>query len=178
MHDTMAAKGKITQFQTTPAFDLVTGDATQAYGGALTKAIRSMVFVRPGVLLVFDSLASDVPRKWEWNIHALKAMTVTSSRSIELEMGGERLCVERLSGPDMMFSQTNQFTFNPNGDYPKQWHGVFKSAPKSKSIQMLTKLSVNCERPPIEVTEDSEGLAVSLDGHRFVFSNSGVVPAP
>jgi hypothetical protein len=174
MHDTMAAKGKITQFETTPAYDMVTGDATHAYGGALTKAVRSMVYVRPGVLLVFDSLASDTPRTWEWNIHALKAMTVTGRRSIEIEKDGERLCVEILSGPDMDFTQTDQFAFAPSGDYPKQWHGVFKSTARSKVFRMLTLLTVNCERPSTEVTDDSGGLGVVLAGHHFVFSNSSV----
>ncbi|MHB1084263.1 MAG: heparinase II/III domain-containing protein [Thiobacillus sp.] len=174
LHDTMAAKGKITQFETTPAYDMVTGDATQAYGGALSHAVRSMVYVRPGVILVFDSLASDTPRTWEWNIHALKAVAATGKRSIEIEKDGERLCVEVLRGPDMDFSQTDQFGFEPSGDYPKQWHGVFKSAAKSKTFQMLTLLSVNCERPPVEVTDDSAGLGVALAGHRFVFSNSNV----
>lgn len=174
MHDTMAAKGKITQFETTAAYDLVTGDATQAYGGALTRAVRSMVYVRPGVLLVFDSLASDTPRTWEWNIHALRPMAVTDKRSIEIEKEGERLCVEVLRGPDMGFSQTDQFTHAPSGDYPKQWHGVFKSGAKSKAFQMLTMLSVNCEKPSVEVTDGSEGLGVALAGHRFVFSGSSV----
>lgn len=174
LHDTMAAKGKITHFEHASAYDVVTGDATQAYGGALTRAVRSMVYVRPGVLLVFDSLTSDTPRTWEWNIHALKTMAVTGKRAIEIEKDGERLCVEVLRGPDMDFSQTDQFTFAPSGDYPKQWHGVFKSRAKSTSFQMLTMLSVNCKKPPVEVTDDSAGLGVALAGHRFTFSNSNV----
>ncbi len=174
LHDTMAAKGKITQFETTAAYDLVTGDATQAYGGALTRAGRSMVYVRPGVLLVFDSLASASPRTWEWNIHALRPMAVTGERSIEIEKDGKRLCVEMLHGPDMDFSQADQFTHAPSGDYPKQWHGVFKSAAKGKAFQMLTMLSLNCEKPSVEVTVDPAGLEVALAGHRFVFTDTNV----
>lgn len=174
LHDTMAAKGKITQFETTTAYDLVTGDATQAYGGALARAVRSMVYVRPGVLLVFDSLASGASRTWEWNIHALRPMAVTGPRSIEIEKDGERLCVEVLRGPDMEFSQTDEFTHAPSGVYPKQWHGGFKSTEKSKNFQMLTMLSVNCEKLPIEVTVDPAGLGVALAGHRFLFTDTNV----
>lgn len=174
LHDTMAAKGKITQFETTAAYDLVTGDATQAYGGALARAVRSMVYVRPGVLLVFDSLASASPRTWEWNIHALRPMAATGERSIEIEKDGERLCVEVLHGPDMAFSQTDEFAHAPSGVYPKQWHGVFKSATKGKAFQMLTMLSLNCEKPPVEVTVDPAGLGVALAGHRFVFTDTNV----
>lgn len=173
-HDTMAAKGKITQFETSAAYDLVTGDAMQAYGGALTRAVRSMVYVRPGVLLVLDSLASDTPRTWEWNIHALRPMAVTGPRAIEIEKDGERLCVEVLHGPDMTFSQTDEFTHAPSGVYPKQWHGVFKSAAKGKAFQMLTMLSVNCDKPPVEVTVGPAGLGVALAGHRFIFTETNV----
>lgn len=173
-HDTMAAKGKIIQFETTPDVDFVTGDATQAYGGALTRAVRSLVYLRPGTLLVFDSLASSTPRAWEWNLHALKPMKVKGKRSVEIEQGGERLCVEVVHGPEVDFSQTDQFTVPPGGDYPRQSHGMFRAAEKSKALQMLTLLSVGCESPPVGIKDDPERLEVALGGHRFVFSNSGV----
>lgn len=174
LHDTMVAKGKITQFETTPVFDLVTGEATQAYGGALTRAVRSMVYVRPGTLLVFDSLASGKPRTWEWNIHALNPMAVSGERLIEIEKDGERLCVEVLHGPEMAFSQTDEFTHAPSGDYRKQWHGAFRSMAKGKDLRMLTMLSVNCDKQPVEVTVDPSGLGVALAGHRFVFTDASV----
>jgi hypothetical protein len=101
-------------------------------------------------------------------------MAISGKRSIEIEKDGERLCVEVLHGPEMDFSQTDQFAFAPDGDYPKQWHGVFKSMARSKSFQMLTMLSVNCEKPPVEVTVDSGALGVGVAGHRFVFSGSSV----
>lgn len=174
LHDTMAAKGKITQFETTPDVDLVTGEATQAYGGALTRAVRSMVYVRPGVLLVFDSLASDKPRTWEWNLHALRPMVAVDKRSIAIDKDGERLCVKVLNGPPMDFAQTDQFTAAPAGEYPKQWHGVFRSTAKSSAFRMLTLLSVNCEPIAAGVTESPAGLAVELSGHRFAFSDAKV----
>lgn len=174
LHDTMAAKGKITQFETTPSFDLVTGDATQAYGGALTLAVRSMVYARPGTLLVFDSLASSTPRSWEWNLHALKPMKVKGKRSVEIEQGGERLCAEVVHGPEVDFSQTGQFVVPPGGDYPRQSHGMFRAVEKSKTLRMLTLLSLNCEKPTVETTDEQGQLGVALGGHRFVFSDSGV----
>lgn len=174
LFDTMAAKGKITQFETTPVYDLVTGDATQAYGGALTRAVRSMVYVRPGTLLVFDSLASATPRRWEWNIHAMEAMKETGARSIEIDEEGERLCVEVLNGPGVGFSQTDQFTFAPSGTYPKQWHGTFRSVAPSKDFRMLTLLSVGCEHPAVAVTDKPGTLEVAVGGQHFAFSSAAV----
>lgn len=175
MFDTMAAKGKITQFETTSGYDLATGDATQAYGGALTRAVRSIVYVRPGTLLVFDSLASTTPHTWEWNIHAMEAMKVTGKRSIEIDKEGERLCVEVLNGPSVDFSQTDQFTAAPSGVYPKQWHGVFKSTARSKTFQMLTLLTVNCGPADVGVTTNGGSLLVTIGKYNFTFSGEGQV---
>ncbi|MGO9445965.1 MAG: heparinase II/III family protein [Thiobacillaceae bacterium] len=172
MHDTMAAKGKISQFEASSAYDMVTGDATQAYGGALTHAVRSMIYVRPSTLLVFDSLASDKPRTWEWNIHALKSMHVNDDRSIEIEQQGVHLCVDVLSGPVMTFTQTDQFTPPPSGSYPNQWHGAFKSKDPSKVMHMLTMLSVDCEHPPVGINKQRGNLEVSLGRYRFLFSDT------
>ena len=66
--------GAITQFESGAGYDLVSGDATAAYGGALTRARRSLVYLRPYNVLVYDTLASDTPRTFEWNIHALNRM--------------------------------------------------------------------------------------------------------
>lgn len=173
--DTMAAKGRITQFETTPAFDMATGDATQAYGGALSRAVRSIVYVRPGVLLVFDSLASATPRIWEWNIHALEAIKVAGRRSIEIDNEGERLCVEVLSGPEVDFSQTDQFAVAPSGVHPKQWHGVFRSAARSREFRMLTQLTVGCDPASVEITTSGDGSLVTIGKYSFTFSGEGQV---
>lgn len=174
LHDTMAARGKVTQFEHMPGYDLVTGDAREAYGGKLTQATRSMVYVRPGTILVFDSLASDTPHAWEWNIHALKEMAVTGKRSFEINNEGVRLCVEVLSGGEMEFSQTDRFASPPSGDFPRQWHGAFRSKTKSASFQMLTMLSVNCEKTSTKVEEFHDHLEVGVAGQHFAFTNAKV----
>src|SRR6185295_8461250 len=53
--------GTITAFENTAAYAVVSGDATQAYGGALSLARRSLVYLRPNLLLVYDRLASATP---------------------------------------------------------------------------------------------------------------------
>src|SRR5207244_2887962 len=52
--------GVITGYAHQAGYDVVTGDATQAYGGALTRAQRSLVYLRPNLILVYDALASGV----------------------------------------------------------------------------------------------------------------------
>jgi hypothetical protein len=175
LHDTMAAKGTITKFRHGQDVDVVTGDATAAYGGALKRAVRTLVFLRPDTLLVYDSLASGEPRTWEWNIHALKKMSTDGSRSFELEEGGERLCGKVLDGPEMIFAQTTSFSANPKGDKPKQWHGTFSTSAKQPSLNMLTMLTVGCMPVNIVVTKSDTLLHVTVDKYKVTFSGEGQV---
>lgn len=172
--DNFAAKGIITQFTTTTDYDLVTGDATVAYGGALTKAVRSMVFLRPNTLVVFDSLASATPRTWEWNIHALMPMIVKNARNIEIDQKSVRLCVHIISGPQVAFSQTDQFTVAPSGAYPNQWHGRFSSLVKSTVYFSITVLEVGCKWTPLTVEIVGGSRDVTVMGHIFNFDGDTV----
>ena len=171
----LRAYGRITQFESTSMYDLVTGDARAAYDGQLTKAVRSIVFLRPNTILIFDSLASDIARTWEWNIHALNSMMIKSSRNIELNQDGIRLCIRQLSGPEVGFYQTNKFTSNPDGLYQNQWHGTFSSNAKSKNVLFVTVLEVGCENVPVTVTSSLSSLDVNIFGNTFKFDGAAVL---
>ncbi len=137
--------GKITSFNSTANYDIVTGDATQAYGGALTLAQRTLVYLRPNLILVYDNLASATSRQWEWNIHSLNQMTATSDTKATIQNGGESLCVTLLAGPTTRFSQTDQFTANPTGTRAAQWHGRFASTTRLPSAEFVTLLNIGCK---------------------------------
>ncbi|HEX6733697.1 MAG TPA: heparinase II/III family protein [Azonexus sp.] len=135
--------GKITQFSTSTAYDITSGDATAAYGGNLSKAVRSMVYLRPNLIVVYDNLASATSRQWEWNIHAMNQMTVTNDRQISIQNGTQKLCVTVLAGPSVRFSQNNQFSVAPSSG-TQQWHGRFASTAKTATAEFVTLLNVGC----------------------------------
>lgn len=173
LHDTMAAKGKITLFEHSLDYDVATGDALEAYGDALSRAMRSLVYVRPDALLVYDALASDTPRTWEWNIHALSRIKNKGVRSIEIEQEGVRLCIELLEAPEGAFSQDNRFTAEPSGEYPPQWHARFASRTKTTKANFLALLDVECRKPEVSLARDGERRVVRLAGRHFVFDERG-----
>lgn len=173
----MDAKGAITQFSTTANYDLVTGDALPAYGGALTTAVRSMVYLRPNTLVVFDSLTSVTPRTWEWNAHALSKMAVISSNNIKITQGGVLLCVRQVAGPSVAFSQTNLFSTPPNGTYSNQWHGTFSSLEKSTTALFVTVLEVGCTNAPLTVVGTGNSRTVTMLGYNLNFSGNAVTVA-
>ncbi len=147
----IAAAGEITQFESSIVGDVVTGDATQAYGGLLRKAVRSVVYGGPNHVVVFDRLESATPRRWEWNIHALERMLENAVGKLEIHNGPISLCVELSASAPVRFTQTDAFPEPPqkNGfaskDMPNQWHGRFESVEKTVSILFAAVLSVDCK---------------------------------
>jgi hypothetical protein len=140
----LLGQGVITDYRQRPDYDIVTGDATLAYGGALKEARRSLVYLRPNLAVVYDRLASDMPRRWEWNIHALNAMTVASERRISIHNDPQSLCVDMLAGPAVQFAQTDLFTADPLNGKPRQWHGSFQSVEPLASAEFVALLNVGC----------------------------------
>lgn len=175
LQNTMAAKGTITRFEHQAQYDLSTGDATQAYGGALTRAQRSMVYLRPDAVLVFDSLASDTPRTWEWNLHALSRMQLQGGKSLQIEQDGVRMCVQLLQAPAGAFTQTDRFTTAPSGSYAPQWHARYATQAKSASANFLALLDIECRRPAVSVQREGSRTIVTTPSQRFAFDDNGSV---
>jgi hypothetical protein len=169
--------GRVTRFESAPGYDIVTGDATHAYDGELSRALRTLVYLRPNLLLVHDRLASDTPRRWEWNIHALNRMREAGERRIEITNDGQRLCVEMLASAAITFQQTDQWIAEPTqgdgrlhtGVAPRkgepQWHGRFSTAPLPQA-EFLALLDVGC-RAGASASRDAGGWRVQA-GDRTV----------
>ncbi|MBE7421039.1 MAG: heparinase II/III family protein [Zoogloeaceae bacterium] len=173
LHDTMKAKGRITRFEHHADYDLATGDAAAAYGGALTRAVRSVVYLRPDTVLVHDSLASETPRTWEWNLHALSKMKVKGARGLEIEQEGVRLCATLLESPEGAFEQTDRFATPPQGAYRAQWHARYTSGVKSRQARFLALLDVDCRGIMTEVRADGSRLIVDVGVRKFTFDQTG-----
>jgi len=167
--------GQLTAFSTSAAYDVVSGDATPAYNGALSKAKRSMVYLRPGLIMVYDDLASATARTWEWNIHALNQMSVASNSQISIQNNGQTMCVTMLAGPAMAFTQTNQFTANPtNSGWSPQWHGTFASTAKTTSTEFVALLNVGCSTVNASASKTNGVWSVAI-GSNLITINAGVV---
>jgi hypothetical protein len=148
--------GLITRQQSTPDYDIVTGDATDAYDGTLTKAVRSLLYLRPGSILLYDNLASNLNRQWEWNIHALNPFTVISSSSrVLIARGAQSLCLDILAGPPRQFTPisapdysswgtTNGVSAAPSDPTADaQFHGKFASTGTATAAEFIALMRVN-----------------------------------
>jgi len=144
-----AAAGRIARFEHRHDHDVVIGNATAAYGGALSKALRAVVYFRPGTIVIIDSLSSKTQRQWEWNIHALEKLEVSADHRLELRNGDTGLCVDMFGSQPLQFRQTDAFTAAPEGkERPRQWHGAYTSGGRTTEMQFVAVMSVNCAAIP------------------------------
>jgi len=176
--------GEIRRFETTDGFDYAVGHAEKAYGGELTKAQRSLVYLRPGTVIVYDSLAAPAAHTWEWNIHALRAIRKLSDRKIEIDGESTEMCVEMLASPDVGFEQTDQFPTPPqrnemNSKPTKQWHGTFATRAKSQDAEFITLMRIGTpcattSQPTAVALHDAKGWQVKVDGKTVVLDGDTV----
>jgi hypothetical protein len=154
--------GTVTRFEHALAYDIAQGDATAAYGGALSDARRSLVYLRPDRILVYDRLASATPRRWEWNIHAAQAMSVVGENAVRIDNGGQSLCVDMLAGPESAFTQTDQWSAEPLAG-ARQWHGTFASAAPLAAAEFIALLRVGCAPVAASAARQDGTWTVTLD---------------
>jgi hypothetical protein len=136
--------GTVSQFDVAGAYDAVAGQAAKAYGGALTQATRSLVYLREtNTVVVYDVVSSATARTWEWNIHALNQMNKLSNTRIAIADGDAAMCIEMLASPGVAFEQDSNFTSAPSGaNMPNQWHGRFVSTAKSTTAEFVTVMRI------------------------------------
>lgn len=173
--DNISASGRIVKFENEDDYVLATGDATQAYGGVLTRAIRSVVYDRPDTILVYDSVASNQPRHWEWNLHASGKLVAQGTRSARLDTGGVALCVDLVSGPEVEFRQIGDFPVPPVGEKPAQWHAMWRATQASRQATFLTVLRVNCGELKYGIENRDTQMRVRLGEHVFSFGPEGAM---
>lgn len=160
------ARGRLTRFTSCPGFDAVAGDATEAYQDAFSDARRTIVYLRPDQVLVYDHLASDIPRRLEWNIHAKRKMTFDGRDGIGIAMDRGKLCIRRLAGPETGFSQTSDFPTDPNKrlqpDWKPQWHGRFTVKENTAKADWLFLISLDCAQTRVSNVRALAGGGYSL----------------
>lgn len=139
------ATGEITDFVHDDAFDLFVGDATDAYGGRLSSAIRQVFHVRPGIFVIRDVLASDEPRTWEYWLHAIDEMDVEADeKTVIIDRDNATCTVSFLAPDDLEFTQTNEYdphpAWPPDREWTKTWHFTAATAEKSTENEFVTVL--------------------------------------
>ncbi|MBL6952185.1 MAG: DUF4962 domain-containing protein [Alphaproteobacteria bacterium] len=176
--NTMSARGRTVAFSDGADIDFVVGDAARAYGNGTRKALRTLAYLRPNVILVYDQVEANQPRRWEWNIHARNEMLHYRSNAIGISNWPASLCIEMIAGPATQFSQNDRFSAAPDekiADYPAQWHGAFTTTAATRAAQFLALMTVDCAPTAIAgvTARKGGGYNLSLDGQDLVIDAMG-----
>ncbi len=138
---TAAPLGRIVTEKLTPQFDAICGDATPAYGGRLTRALRHAVLVKGDMpfIVLYDDLAAKDPSTFQFMLHALKSFTVDEAGAqLSVEQPNAGVAVKYLSPLPLAFRQWDGFQPPPDREFPNQWHVEAGTKEKRTDIAMLT----------------------------------------
>jgi len=106
---TEKARGEIAEFQTGPLFDYVCGEAGKAYGENLTQFTRRMLFIKPKVIVIFDTLVAPTPSSFEWRLHAPTEMEIRDQYDVRVVNGSAACRAGFLWPTNLTLTQTDRF---------------------------------------------------------------------
>lgn len=133
------AKGKIVSFHSSKAYDYVAGEASKAYPGVLKRFTRSILFIKPEVIIMFDQLEALEPSTFQLLLHSPEEMKINSQHDITLENGAAECKVAILTPDDLEITQTDKFDPPPRPRVKlKQWHLQAGSTEKQEQCQFVT----------------------------------------
>jgi len=116
-----AASGSIVDFKDAPGYSYVAGDATPAYVGKLTKWVRHILLLRPGLFLLLDEIAAPAPSQYQWMLHAFEKMEIEGNR-VTSRRKGAALDVYLSGSHKLHLTQTDQFDTPYNHGIPQAYH--------------------------------------------------------
>ena len=136
---TAQAKGEIVAFTTTPALDIVIGEAAGAYEPPLERFTRAIIFVKPELIVVYDRLEAKEPSTYEYWLHAVNKIDVEGQRQIRVRNDDIVCDIDFLTPSGLTFEQTDQYDPNPRPRITlREWHLTATTAEKKKRMEFVT----------------------------------------
>ncbi len=138
-----SSQGKITSFKTSPAIDVVVGEAGEAYRTGsgkprLDRYTRTIVFIKPELILIYDRLEAPNDSTFEYWLHATKKFSVNDQFDINLQVEDVGCAVSLLAPSGLTFSQTDQYDPNPRPRIKlREWHLTATTPTKAKSVEFV-----------------------------------------
>jgi len=136
---TSKAQGKIIGFKTTPSIDIVVGEAGKAYELPLERFTRSIIFIKPELVVVYDRLEAKEPSTYEYWLHAINKIGVDGQHNVRVRDGDVVCDIDFLTPSALTFSQTNQYDPNPRPRIKlREWHLKAKTEGEKRQMEFVT----------------------------------------
>jgi hypothetical protein len=136
---TAKARGEIVGFKTTPSVDIVVGEAGGAYEPPLKRFTRSIIFVKPELVVVYDRLDAGEPATYEYWLHAINKIDVKDQHNIRVQNDDVVCDIDFLTPSSLTFNQTNQYDPNPRPRIKlREWHLTAKTEAEKRQMEFVT----------------------------------------
>jgi hypothetical protein len=140
-----ASQGRIVAFKTTPLIDGVVGEAGETYRSSadepslLDRFTRTLLFVKPDLLIVYDCLDANEESRFDYWLHATHKFDVKNQHDVRLNVNDVHCAVSFLAPRGLEFNQTNEYDPNPRPRIRlREWHLTATTPMESKSVQFVT----------------------------------------
>ena len=156
----------------------VTGDATAAYGPEIRRAMRTLVFVRPNILLIYDILVAPDKRTWELNFHTKRSVLVKDPQTVTLKGTGGDVCISSLSGPELSIAVNKKYPVAPQlppKEIEEESHIRFATSQALTEARFLSIVKFGCDLSLIEWKRRIDGVDVTLGSVTVSFGDDGGV---
>jgi hypothetical protein len=133
--------GEITGFYTSDHFDVVSGEAGEAYGELLDSFERSIIFLRPSLVVLVDRLAAPEEELYEFRLHSMTSFMIENQTDIFVETGRAASSVSFHAPEALNISQTDQFdTPVEEGVDLTQYHLTAATSTPAEEMLFITSL--------------------------------------
>jgi hypothetical protein len=132
-------QGQIIAFKTTPAMDIVVGEAGSAYETPLERFTRAIIFVKPELIVVYDRLEAKEPSTYEYWLHAVNKIDAENQHRVQVKNGDVVCDIDFLTPGSLSFEQTDQYDPNPGPQITlREWHLTARTAEKRQKTEFVT----------------------------------------
>lgn len=152
------ALGAIVSFKTTPAVDMVSGEAGAGYeyapssgkkGSPLHHYNRTILFAKPDLVVIFDRLHAKEKATFEFMLHGLKKFQVLDAQHVVQANQGVFCGIDFVHPAGLAFQQTDQYDPNPRPRIKlREWHLTATAPGKRERIQFITVYRIKQGAPP------------------------------
>ncbi|WP_261306495.1 DUF4962 domain-containing protein [Paenibacillus andongensis] len=167
------ADGKVVSFVTHPDFDAVSGDASVAYGAALSKAGRNVIYVRQNMFVVIDQLQSKSTEgnEFAWRLHAEDELNIDADHAGATILKGAAGLKVRFHAPlnlrteyDDQFLGIDGSELKPGGAYAgeQQKHAAFITPKTEEATFVSTLEAYKRDSAPQNVVSENHGNYMKL----------------
>lgn len=138
-HRSDKAQGEIITFKTTPAIDVVVGEADSAYEPSLERFTRAIIFVKPDLIIVYDCLEAKESSVYEYWLHAVNKIDVDNQHRTQVKNGNVVCDIDFLTPMGLTFEQTDQYDPNPRPRIKlREWHLTATTPKKANRMEFVT----------------------------------------